>query len=277
MQTILSGSGIEVTIGAGRPLVVIGNRIDAENPRIAGSIRSLDLERVRQEARAQAAEGAEVIALQAHAQGIDQVRVLPALVAAVSEAVPLPVCILTENPLALAPALEACPGRPLVGSISGKAVALNELLPLAAARGVAVIATALDDAGIPRAYDDRVELMRNVLRAAILAGIPRNDIILNPGLEPVADDPTAAVTYLQATGYLSRVEQLNVAVDTAAASDTNHRDETAILILTLGVRSGVTCTLGDPAQLCGAARAIDLLLDRPLALERLSALPGRSG
>ncbi|HNS52738.1 MAG TPA: dihydropteroate synthase [Anaerolineae bacterium] len=273
MQTILRGRGIAVTIGAGQPLVVIGNRIDAANPRLAEAIRHLDMERIRQEARAQAAEGAEVIAVQAHAQGIDQVRVLPALVAAVSEAVPLPVCILTENPLALAPALEACPGKPLVGSISGKAVALNELLPLASARGVAVVATALDDARIPRAYDDRVELMRNVLRAAILADVPRPNIILNPALELLSADPAAALTYLKAAAHLSRIEQLNVAVEPEAACGTACDDRNGPLLLALAVRGGVTCALGDPALLCGSARTIDLLLDRSGALGCRSSQP----
>lgn len=277
MKTILRGSGTEIVIGPAYPLVLIGTRIDAASERLGDAIRRLDLSRVQAEARAQATEGAEVIAVQACAGGIDQVRVLPALVQAVAEAVPLPVCILTENPLALAPALEACPGRALVGSISGKAVALNELLPLASARGAAVIATAMDDSGLPRCFDDRIELMRNVLRAAILAGVPRGDVILNPGLEPLADDPAAAVIYLRAAAHLARIEQLNVAAEPQAVDGLWQDEEAGRMLLALGARAGVTCALGDPAVLSGSARAIDQVLERPGAAERRQTLLARAG
>ncbi len=115
---------------------------------MAEALRRLDLVHIRLEARAQADEGADVIAVHVWAEGIDQARVLPQVVEAVAEAVPLPLCIQTESPAALAAALRVCPGKPLVGSISGKSIALNELVPLAAAHGAAVLATAVDESGI---------------------------------------------------------------------------------------------------------------------------------
>lgn len=275
MQTVLRGSGAEVVIGPGRPLALIGTRIDAAKGPLAEAIRSLDLARIRHEARAQAGEGADVIAVQAWAEGIDQVRVLPQVVAAVAEAVPLPLCIQTENPAALEAALLACPGKPLVGMINGKAVALNELVPLAAARGAAVIATALDESGIPRCFEDRVELMRNVLRVAILGGVARQDVILNPGLEALPEDPEAAKTYLLVAAHLARIEQLNVALDAAVAGGREDGPGTGQVLLALAARAGVTCALADPAVCSTTSRVIDLLLARPGAAKRYHALlPG---
>jgi 5-methyltetrahydrofolate--homocysteine methyltransferase len=279
LETILRGTASEITIGYGLPTVLIGNRIDAgRQGSVAEAIRRLDLARVQQEARAQADEGAEVIAVQVFAEGVDQERVLPAVVDAVAHAVPLPLCILTENPAALAAALQVCPGKPLVGSLSGKPVAIHELLPLAAARGAAVIATALDNAGIPPKYDDRIEMMRNILRAVILGGVARQDIILNPALLPLSEDPTAAATYLQAAAYLSRIEQLNMALEPdSAAPELAHADTVGQVLLALGVRAGVTCALADPSRHCGTSRVADFLLARREALERLRALPAGVG
>lgn len=277
METILRGSAAEIVIGPGRPTVLIGNRIDAAQGPLAEAIRQMDLSRIQQEARAQADDGAEVIAIQVCAEGIDQERVLPAVVEAVSQAVPLPLCICTENPKALAAALQVCPGKPLVGSISGKAVALHELVPLAAARGAAVIATARDNAGIPRGFVERIELMRNILRVVILGGVARQDIILQPATLPVLEDRCAAATCLQAIAHLARIEQLNMALEPAsAACGLANADAVGQVLLALGVRAGVTCALVDPAKCCGTSRVIDLLLGRCGAFGRYKALPTRA-
>jgi 5-methyltetrahydrofolate--homocysteine methyltransferase len=275
LQTVLRGNGAEVVIGPGRPLALIGTRIDAAKGPMAEALRRLDLARIRLEARAQADEGADVIAVQVWAEGIDPVQVLPQVVEAVAEAVPLPLCIQTESPAALAAALRVCPGKPLIGSISGKSIALNALVPLAAAHGAAVLATAVDESGIPRRFDDRIELMRNILRAAILGGVARQDVILNPGLEALPEDPEAAKTYLQAAAHLARIEQLNVALDAAAAGGQEDGSGAAQVLLALAARAGVTCALANPAVCSRISRVIDLLLARPGAAERYRALlPG---
>jgi 5-methyltetrahydrofolate--homocysteine methyltransferase len=273
METILRGTATEIIIGPQQPMVLIGNRIDAgaRSP-VAEAIRKLDLVRIQQEARMQADEGAEVIAIQVCAEAIDQERVLPAVVEAVSQAVPLPLCLHTENPKALAAALQVCPGKPLVGSISGKSVALNDLLPMAAARGAAVIATALDNAGIPREFGDRIELMRNILRVAILAGVPRQDVVLQPATLPVSEDANAAAVCLQAVTHLARIEQLNVALEPAtAAQGLADPDAISQVLLALGARAGVTCALVDPAKCCSTSRIADLLLARRGATKRYKA------
>jgi 5-methyltetrahydrofolate--homocysteine methyltransferase len=264
VETILKGTSSEIIVGPQRPTVLIGNRIDAakQGP-MAEAIRRLDLARIQQEARAQVDEGADIIAIQVCANGIDQERVLPTVVEAVSQAVPGPLCINTENPKALAAALQVCPGKPLVGSISGKPMVLRELLPVAVQRGTAVIGTALDTAGIPADLYERIELMRNVLRAILISGIPRQDVVLNPGLLPVAAHPTAALISLQAVAHLARIEQLNLALEPACAVEgCADADSMGEVLLTLGVHTGVTCAIVDPGRCSKAVRLADRLLGK---------------
>ncbi len=264
METIVEGTTTRIVIGPQRPIVLIGNRIDAaKHGSLAEAIRQMDLARIQQEARAQAEHGADIIAIQVCADGIEQERVLPAVVEAVSEAVSLPLCINTENPKALAAALKVCPGKPLVGSISGKPIALRELLPVAAERGAAVIANACDHAGVPRGLEERIGLMREILRSVLLADIRRQDIILNPGTLALIEDPNAVLTSLQAAAHLARIEQLNIALEPGLASrglaDAEEIDD---LFLALGVYNGVTCALVDPAKCDRTSRLIDFILGR---------------
>jgi 5-methyltetrahydrofolate--homocysteine methyltransferase len=262
VETILKGTSLEIIVGPQRPTVLIGNRIDAakQGP-LAEAIRRMDLTRIQHEARAQVDEGAGVIAIQVCADGIDQERVLPAVVQAVSQVVPVPLCINTENPKALAAALQVCPGKPLVGSISGKPIVLRELLPLAVQHRAAVMGLALDNVGIPKVFDERIELMRTVLRAILVSGVPRQDIILNPGLLPVAEHRDAVLVSLRAVAHLARVEQLNLALEPAcAAQEMDDADSVGEILLALGVHAGVTCAIGDPGRCDKAVRTADLLL-----------------
>ncbi len=264
METILKGTSSEIVVGPQRPTALIGNRIDAakQGP-MAEAIRRMDLACIQQEACAQVRDGANVIAIQVCAGGIDQERVLPLVVEAVSAAVPVPLCINTENPKALAAALQVCPGKPLVGSISGKPIALRELLPVVVQRGAAVIGTALDNAGIPTDLYERIELMRNVLRAILISGVPRRDIILNPGLLPVAGHPHAARTSLQVVAHLARIEQLNLALEPGCAAEgCADADAVGEVLLALGVQTGVTCAIVDPGRCNKVVRLADLLLGK---------------
>jgi 5-methyltetrahydrofolate--homocysteine methyltransferase len=268
VETILKGTRSKIIVGPQRPTAVVGNRIDAakQGP-VAEAIRRMDLARVQQEARDQVDEGANVIAIQVYADGIRQEDVLPAVVEAVAQAVPVPLCINTENPRALAAALRVCQGKPLVGSISGKPNALHELLPVAVQHGAAVIATALDNAGIPKTLGERIELMRNVLRVILLGGVPRQDIILNPGLLPVTHHPDAALTSLQAVAHLARIEQLNMALEPACAVEgCADADAMGEVLLALGVQTGVTCAIVDPGRCAKVVRIADLLLRRSGAI-----------
>jgi 5-methyltetrahydrofolate--homocysteine methyltransferase len=272
METRLKGSGAEIIISPDRPTVIIGDRIKPSgNSQLAESLRREAMALVRKEAIAQVQEGADVIEVSVGGAGVDEKKVLPLAVQAVAGAMAMPICIDTTDPEALAAALEVCPGKPLVNSITGEERSLKELLPLVKQRGAAVIGLARDEEGIPEGIENRVEMARHVLRQSISAGIPREDVILAPLPLALGDDSSAGMTVLETIARLERIEKVNMTLRVSdVSSGFLQPDVVDELLIGLAVAAGATCLLIDPSKGRQAVLIADVLLGRDVQARRYS-------
>jgi len=196
MAVLLKGKGEPLSLEPSGPIRTIGERINPSGRKgLQMAMSSRDWAYVAAEARRQVEAGADIIDVNAGATGIDEVTVLPEVVRAVSEAVATPLCIDTRVPAALEAALAACPGRPLVNSISGERAVLENIVPIVAGRGLPVIALCIGSAGIPGSAEERVKVAHQVLEAALRAGVKAEDVVFDPIVMSVgADDQAARVT-----------------------------------------------------------------------------------
>jgi 5-methyltetrahydrofolate--homocysteine methyltransferase len=264
MDTVLKGSEAEVIIGPDRPTVIIGERINPSGrKRLEEALRREDLSLVREEAIAQVEAGADVIDVNVGAPGVDEKKLLPMAVQEVAAAVPVPICIDTSDPEALAAALEVCPGKPVVNSVNGEERSLRETLPLVRERGAAVIGLAIGEQGVPTELEERVELARLVLRECLSARIPREDIILDPLALAVAADHTAGLTVLRTIARLARIEQINMTLGASNISfGMPDRGAMNQVFVALAIHAGVTCPIMDPIEGRRAVLIADLILGR---------------
>jgi 5-methyltetrahydrofolate--homocysteine methyltransferase len=273
MDTVLSGNDLELLIGPGRPVVIIGNRISTRNnPRLAKAAEERDMSPFVAEAQAQVHEGAQVIQIELEGQNIDEAQVLPRVVKAISQKVPQPICIKTQNPQALAAAIDASDGKPLVNAITATVKSLKELLPVAFEKMAPVITIGDNDTGLPYEYeglpidfDVDLELARLVLRQALSAGIPREEIILGVRSKALADDPNAAVSTLDLIEYLARIEQINFVFETdALVQGLDESEKAGQVLIALAISKGVTCVIADPAKVKKTIDMVNLAMNKQL-------------
>lgn len=264
METRLKGSETEIVIGPDRPTVIIGERINPSGRRRLGeALQRQDMSVVREEALAQVRAGADVIDVNVSATGLDERKLLPLAVQAVAEVVPVPICIDTADPEALAAALEACPGKPLVNSVNGEERSLREILPLVRERGAAVIGLAMGEQGVRTGVEERVEMARLVLRASISAGIPREDVILDPLALSIAAEPGAGLATLRAISRVAEMEQVNMTLGASNISfGLPDREAMNGIFVALAIAAGVTCPIMDPFEGRRAVLIADLILGR---------------
>lgn len=176
----------------GRTLI-IGERINPTGrPRLAAELMAENLEYVVQEARAQAAAGADIIDVNVGAAGIDEVALLPRAAAAVHEATGLTVCLDSSDIGALKAALQAVPEGSLVNSVTGDEDMMNEVLPVAAERNAVVVGITKDLNGIPFAFDERMAMAGRIVERAASYGIDPNRLLIDFLTMPVASDPDSA-------------------------------------------------------------------------------------
>lgn len=264
METRISSSTKEVVISTTGATVLIGDRINPTGrKKLTAALQAGDMEMVRQEALAQVNAGADILDVNAGAAGVDEEKVLPLLVRAVSDAVNVPLSLDSKSPAALGAALAVYKGKPIVNSVSGEERSLVEVLPLVKKYGAAVIGLTIDEKGIPPEAEQRLEIARKIVDRALAVGIPKEDVIIDCLTMTVATDSKSALVTLDAIRLVR--EKLGVN-QTLGASNISHglpdRDVLTSTFLALAVAAGVSCPYVHVEKARQFILATDLLLGR---------------
>ncbi len=264
MLTILRGTTQEVTIGPDLPTVMIGERINPTGRKeFSAELRAGNLSRIARDAQAQVDAGAAVLDINVGAAGVAEVELLPQAVQIVQDTVEVPICIDSSNTEALAAALKICKGRALVNSVNGEEKRLQQVLPVVAQFGAAVIGLCMDDSGIPETAEKRLAVAEKILSRAQAVGIKQEDVLLDPLVMTVGANYQAVLITLQ-TAQLIRAKLGNNM--TAGASNASYgmpdRELLNTIFLTGFVQSGVNAPICNPMKNALAVRAIDLMLGR---------------
>jgi 5-methyltetrahydrofolate--homocysteine methyltransferase len=269
METILKSAKKTVTISPEKPTVLIGERINPTGKkRLAAALAEGNLDIVRKEALAQLEAGADVLDVNVGAAGVDEVDLLPKAVRLVMETVAVPVCIDSADIDALRAALavhrEMAPeGKPLINSVNGEEDRLEQVLPLVAEYGTAVIALAMDDEGIPDTSERRLAVARKIVGRAEALGIPREDVVIDCLALTVGADSQAGVISLGAMRLVR--EELGVNMTLGASNVSFGLPDREVInwaFLAMAIQSGMNCPIVDAAKVRPAILASDLLLGR---------------
>lgn len=264
METKVSSATQEMTIGYGRPTVLIGERINPTGRKqLAASLEAGDLQRVQAEAQAQVQAGADILDVNVGMPGVDEVTLLPQAVQAVMEVVDVPLCLDSEIPQALEAALHVYRGKPIVNSVNGQEDRLAEILPLVKQHGAAVIGLTMDDEGIPRDVERRVAIAHKIVERAEGMGIPRKDVIIDCLALTLGANSEAGMVALES---MQRVrDELGVNQTIGASNISFGMPERPVLnraFLSLAIFAGVTCPVVNAARVRMTVLATDLILDR---------------
>jgi 5-methyltetrahydrofolate--homocysteine methyltransferase len=252
-----------VTIGAGQPFCVIGERINPTGRKVfAEELRNGDLSTVTVDALTQAAAGADMLDVNAGIPLVDEPELLKAMLRTVQEAVDLPICIDSSVIEALEAGLSVYEGRALVNSVTAEDERLEEILPLVAKYGAAVIGLANDETGIPETPQKRLECARKIVSVANDFGIATADVLIDP-LAMTVGAATDAVTTTLATISLIR-DELGVNMSLGASNVSFGLPQRHVLnaaFLPMAAAAGLTSAIMSTAEVCvQSVRATDMLL-----------------
>jgi 5-methyltetrahydrofolate--homocysteine methyltransferase len=263
MATVLRSRSSSVTIGAEEPFCIIGERINPTGRKtFAEQLRAGDLGQVTTDAIAQVQAGADVLDINAGIPLVDEPELLKSMLRTAQDAVDVPICIDSSVIEALEAGLSVYQGRALVNSVTAEDERLEEILPLVARYGAAVIGLANDETGIPETPQKRLECAQKIISAAGDYGIAPEDVIIDPLAMTVGAD-TEAVTTTLATIRLIR-DELGVNMCLGASNVSFGLPERHVLnagFLPMAMAAGLTSAIMSTAEVCvRSVRASDLLL-----------------
>jgi 5-methyltetrahydrofolate--homocysteine methyltransferase len=180
----------------------------------------------------------------------------------VAGATDAPICIDSSVIEALEAGLSVYEGKALVNSVTGEDERLEEILPLVARHGAAVIGLANDETGIPETPQQRLEIARKIVSAAGDHGIPPEDVVIDP-LAMTVGAATDAVTITLETISLIR-DELGVNMCLGASNVSfglPRRHQLNAAFLPMAMAAGLTSAIMSCAEeVVSSVRAADLLL-----------------
>lgn len=159
---------------------VIGERI---NPTGKKAMKQALLEEnydyVRTQAIEQTEAGADILDVNAGLPEIDEKAALSRLVREVQAVSDLPLQIDCGKPDAIEAALRIYCGKAIVNSVSGEEKSLRSILPVVKKYGAAVVGLTVDEHGIPKTAQKRVEIAEKIIKTCEEYGIPQEDIFID--------------------------------------------------------------------------------------------------
>jgi 5-methyltetrahydrofolate--homocysteine methyltransferase len=264
METKVSSATKEVIIADGQPTVLIGERINPTGKKkLAEALKAGNLEIVSEEALAQVQARADIIDINVGMVGVDEVSLLPRAVQAVMDTVDAPLCLDSANPQALAAALKAYKGKPLVNSVTGEERSLEKVLPLVREYRAAVIGLLQDDEGIPNNPERRLAIAGKIVDRAQAVGIPSHDIIIDCLAGTVGADTNAGLVTIETIRRVKAELGLNLTLGASNVSfGLPDRDLLNSAFVAMAIAAGVTCLIVDVARVRPMVLAADLVLGR---------------
>ncbi len=255
-----------VVIGPSRPLIIIGERINPTGrKKLAESLENGNLDLVRSEAIRQVEEGAHILDVNVGVSGIDEPKMLKEAILAIQEVTDVPLCIDSALPKALEAGLNAYKGKALVNSVNGERHKLEEVLPLVKKHGAVVIGLTMDDNGIPKDAEKRLEIARLIVDRAEQAGIPREDVIIDPLAMAISADDQAGLETIKALQLIRDELGVNQTLGLSNISfGLPERPSINTVFLSMAVLNGLTCPISDPTiwEMRRATLLTDLLLGK---------------
>ncbi|HEY6396830.1 MAG TPA: dihydropteroate synthase [Solirubrobacteraceae bacterium] len=263
MDTVLRSRSKTVTISSDGPFCIIGERINPTGrKKLSEELRAGDLSTVTVDALAQADAGADMVDVNAGIPLVDEPELLQAMLRSVQEAVELPICIDSSVIEALEAGLSVYEGRALVNSVTAEDERLEEILPLVAKHGAAVIGLANDETGIPETPEKRLECARRIVSAAGDHGIAPQDVVIDPLAMTVGADTEAVTTTLRTISLIRDELGVNMCLGASNVSfGLPQRHVLNAAFLPMAMAAGLTSAIMSCAPVCvEAVRAADLLL-----------------
>ena len=188
----------------GNAPLLVGERINPTGkPKLKEALREENMSYILSEAIAEEEAGAHALDVNVGLPGIDECAMMKRAVEEIQSISTLPLQLDSNNPAVLEGAMRIYSGIPLINSVNGEEKSMNAVFPLAKKYGGVIIALTMDEGGIPKTAEERVEIAERIAKKAEEYGISTSHLVFDPLALSVSSDKDAASVTLDAVRILT--------------------------------------------------------------------------
>lgn len=184
---------------------IIGERINPTGKKkFKEALKNEDMDYILKEAITQQDKGAHILDVNVGLPDIDEVAMMEKVVKELQSVTSLPLQIDTVDGKAMERAMRIYNGKPMINSVNGKQVSMDEVFPLIWKYGGVVVGLTIDEEGIPKDAEGRVRVAGKIINEAAKYGIDKKDIVIDVLTMTISSEKDGAKVTLEA---LKRVRE----------------------------------------------------------------------
>lgn len=184
---------------------IIGERINPTGKKkFKEALKNEDMDYILKEAITQQDKGAHILDVNVGLPDIDEVAMMEKVVKELQSVTSLPLQIDTVDGKAMERAMRIYNGKPMINSVNGKQVSMDEVFPLVRKYGGVVVGLTIDEEGIPKDAEGRVRVAGKIINEASKYGIDKKDIVIDVLTMTISSEKDGAKVTLEA---LKRVRE----------------------------------------------------------------------
>lgn len=184
---------------------IIGERINPTGKKkFKEALKNEDMDYILKEAITQQDKGAHILDVNVGLPDIDEVAMMEKVVKELQSVTSLPLQIDTVDGKAMERAMRIYNGKPMINSVNGKQVSMDEVFPLIRKYGGVVVGLTIDEEGIPKEAEGRVRVAGKIINEAAKYGIDKKDIVIDVLTMTISSEKDGAKVTLEA---LKRVRE----------------------------------------------------------------------
>lgn len=185
-------------------MLVIGELINTSRKAIQPAVINRDVAFISDLAIRQFAKGAHIIDANAGTLIGQEPEALVWLTETIQAVVDAPVCLDSPDPAALEAALKVHKGKAMINSITDESDRFEKVLPLILKYNTDIVALCIEDQGMPADLSGRCRIARNIYNRLVSAGVPAENIYIDPLAQPIGTDHLSAKYVLDTIEFIHR-------------------------------------------------------------------------
>ena len=175
-------------------MIIIGEKINGTRKQVAEAIKTRDEDFIKKLAVDQTKAGANFLDVNAGTHPSQEPEDMTWLVQTIQDVCDTRLCLDSANPKALLAGIQACKKLPMLNSLSGEQSRVEGVLPLAIEYKTALVVLALDDNGIPKTAEDRLDIVRRLIAMTREGGLSDDMLYVDPLVTTIATDNHSGLT-----------------------------------------------------------------------------------
>jgi len=189
---------------------IIGERINPTGKKfMKQALIDGNFDYVASQALEQVEAGAHILDVNAGLPEIDEKATLIKMIKTVQNVVNAPLQIDCGKADAIEAGLRYCNGRAIVNSVNGEDKILDAILPLVKKYGAMVVGLTIDEKGLPKSVEERINIAQKIINRAKEYGIREEDIIIDCLTLTVSVEKDQAKNTLDAIAKIKDLYRVN--------------------------------------------------------------------